>query len=405
MAPANLTTLSGDGKMPPTRFEDIGAILSHLDDAPVLKKLRSYRMTGRPGYPLRAMWRAYVCSFLLNLPSTNALIRELEDRPDFRIFCGFASLPHRTTFNRFIQRLAEHTDLVEATLASVTDKVRAFLPDFGKDVAVDSTTVRSHSNPNRKVISDPEASWTAKNSARAKSKDGKDWHWGYKVHQVADANYALPIAQLTTTAKRNDSPYLSKVIDHAQRVHPWFKPQAVIADRGYDSMENHQHLHGKGILPVIHIRKPSHTERVEGIYTKEGVPTCLGQVPMRYIRSDPKKGHLYRCVGCDLAKKDTPLNRYCLDEVWEDPTRNIRLFGVIRRDSSEWKAYYEKRQAIERMFKSMKESRRLERHFVRGLAQISLHALMSTMTYQATALVKLERGQRMSMNWMVRKVA
>ena len=107
--------------------------------------------------------------------------------PEFRIFSGFENaLPHRTTFNRFIQRLAQHPDLVETTLTQVTKKFRALLPDLGKETAVDPTAVRSHSNPNRNRISDPEASWTAKNSAKAKSKDGKEWHWGYKVHMVSD---------------------------------------------------------------------------------------------------------------------------------------------------------------------------------------------------------------------------
>ena len=398
------TTYSGDGQMP-SHLRELADNLAHVDDAAVLAKLRAYRLTGRPGYPLRALWRAYVCSFLLSLPSTNALMRELEDRPDFRIFCGFENgLPHRTTFNRFIQRLAEHADLVEMALVKVTENVKATLPDLGREVAVDSTTVRSHSNPNRKRISDPEASWTAKNSAKAKSKDGKEWHWGYKVHMVADANYGLPIAQITTTASRNDSPLLPKVMDKAKSLFAWFRPRALMADRGYDAASNHQYVLGKGTLPIIHIKKPSKTDLYEGIYTEDGVPTCIGQVPMRYVRSDPKKGHLYRCIGCHLRNK-SKLAPYCRTEVWEDPRRNIRLFGAIRRNSPEWNALYAKRQAIERTFKSMKESRRLERHFVRGLRKITLHAVMSTLTYQTTVLVKLLRGQTSTMNWMVRRVA
>ena len=52
----------------------------------------------------------------------------------------------------------------------------------------------------------------------------------------------------------------------------------------------------------------------------------------------------------------------------------------------------------------MKESRRLERHCVRGLRQITLHALMSVMSFQATALVRVLTGQADRMRWMVRKV-
>ena len=85
--------------------------------------------------------------------------------------------------------------------------------------------------------------------------------------------------------------------------------------------------------------------------------------------------------------------------------QDVFLFAATRRDGPEWKALYAKRQAIERVFKSMKESRRLERHCVRGLRQITLHSLMSALAFQATALVHLWAGQQDLMGWMVRKVA
>ena len=223
---------------------------------------------------------------------------------------------------------------------------------------------------------------------------------------VADANYGVPLAHFVTTAKRNDSPELPAVIARAEALYPWFKPSVVIADRGYDSKANHEHLHGKGVIPVIHIRRSTaHDGLHEGIYTEQGVPTCLGNIPMEYVRSDPEKGHLYRCqgAGCHLAAR--PGVHHCDTEVWEDPAENIRLVGVVRRDSPEWKALYLKRQAIERVFKSMKESRRLERHCIRGLRQITLHAVMSALAFQATVLVRVLSGELEWMRWMVRKVA
>ena len=251
---------------------ELSAVFSSLDDVALLARLQEYRPTGRQGYPLKALWRAYVGSFVLNLAHTNALIRRLEDDADFRTLCGFGDLPHRRTFNRFIRRLSHHADLVEATFADLTHQLKALIPGLGREVAVDATTVRSHCNPNRKRISDHEASWTAKNAARAKEK-GKEWHHGYKVHMVADANYGVPLAHFVTTAKRNDSPELPAVIARAEALYPWFRPSAVIADRGYDSRANHEHLHGKGILPIIHIRRSKgHAALYNGIYTKDGVP-------------------------------------------------------------------------------------------------------------------------------------
>lgn len=388
----------------PSRLNELRGVLALLNDQALLRRLAAYRRTGRPGYALKALWRAFVCSFLLNLGSTNALIRELCDNSAFRGLCGFKRLPHRTTFNRFIRRLARHLDLVEQVLAQLTEYLRRLLPDLGREVAIDSTAIRTHSNPNRKIISDPDASWTAKNSARAKT-GGTDWHFGYKGHLLADVNYGLPLCLMTTTAKRNDSPELPRLMDQAIQTYDWLRPYAVIADRGYDAQSNHLYLDQKGIVPVIHIRKPSHVKFREGIYTTEGVPTCIGQVPMRYVQSDPQKGHLYRCAGCHLAKSTRGGIRHCDTETWEDPSRNIRMFGAIRRDGPEWKALYAKRQAIERVFKSMKQSRRLERHCVRGLRQVALHALMSVITYQATALWKLQLGRADEMRWMVRQVA
>ena len=151
---------------------------------------------------------------------------------------------------------------------------------------------------------------------------------------MADANYGLPLAQITTTAKRNDSPWLPAVMDKARAALPWLQPTAAIADRGYDAASNHHYLDRQGVLPVILIRQTAKRGLVDGIYQKDGTPTCLGKVSMEYVRTDPVKGRLYRCRtgGCHLLGSRGGV-KYCDDEVWEDPRGNIRLFGVLRRDS------------------------------------------------------------------------
>ena len=388
----------------PIGLVELAVLLDRLENTPLIERLTAYRPVGRRGYSLRALWRAYLCTFFLNLPHTNALIRELQNNSDLRQLCGFGELPHRTTFNRFIQRLSRHADLVEKVFVDVTTELATLLPDMGRELAIDSTTIRSHSNYNRKHISDPEASWTAKTSAKARDGD-KEWLWGYKLHMVADANYGLPLGCLVTTASRNDSPVLPKLLEYTQLLHRWLQPLAVMADRGYDAKSNHQYLCDRNILPIIHIKRKANGALYDGIYTEQGVPTCIGRVPMRYIKSDLQKGHLYRCVGCHLAESNLGGVRYCDTEYWQDPRENIRLFGAIRRDGPEWREFYAKRQAIERVFKSLKESRRLERHCIRGLRQVTLHALMSVLTFQATVLARLLDGVTDEMRWMVRRIA
>ena len=218
-----------------------------------------------------------------------------------RLLCGFSGpLPSRRTFNRFVRRLSNHHDLVAECMAGLTDQLQELLPGFGQQVAIDSTTVRSHSNPKRKSkltgkCSDPEASWTAKNDARSKSKDGKTWSWGYKFHLVADANYGIPIYGYVTTASRPDVEHLTPPLDLGRGVHDWLRPEYVLADRGYDSRANHEAVKERGGVLICRARRKAHGALYEGIYTSEGVPTCMGMVEMDYVRSDPDLGHLYRC--------------------------------------------------------------------------------------------------------------
>lgn len=407
MALSYATVWRRDTQSAPSYSDELQAVWDTLPSFRILARLAAYRWTGRRGHSLQALWRAYAASFILNLPHTNALIRRLEDDEQFRLACGFdGTLPSRWTFNRFIQRLSYHRDLVEDCLNQVTNNLAALLPGFGDKVAVDSTTIRTHSNPNRKVVSDPDASWTAKNSAKAKT-GGKEWHFGYKYHGVADATYGLPITGYVTTASRNDSPELPKLLTKARATFAWWKPRMVIADRGYDAANNYECIANEhSAVPVILMRSLPKKALHEGIYTDEGVPTCLGQVPMEYVRSELGKGHLYRCrqEGCPLKKHKIGVH-YCADEIWETGEGNLRLFGLVRRDSQEWRDAYTLRWSIERCWKGLKESRRLERHCVRGLRQIGLHITVSVLTMQATALVHVLTEDGANLRWMVRRVA
>ena len=410
MAFYNSTASLGKMQGLPLGLAEVQAILDSIDASALLLVLWQYRWNGRPGYPVHVLWRAHLARFLLNLPSVNALIRRLQDDPGLMLVCGFSSLPggqtglpHRTTFNRFFTRLALHQDLVDQAMAPVTRRLHRTLPGFGENLAVDSTVIRTHSNPNRPLVSDPEASWTAKNSARAR--DGKDWYFGYKEHALVDATYGLPIVRFTTTASRNDSPELPNLMDKAARTHDWFAPVHVMADKGYDSVANHRAVLERGAIPIIALRNTPGRKRREGIYCQDGVPTCVGNVRMEYVRTDPAKGRLYRCRGAGCPLQDRQGVLYCRDELWENRQDNPRLFGLVRRGSREWDALYCLRQSVERVFKSLKQSRSLEAHCSRGLKRVGLHAAMAMLAFQATALYRLQTGQEGWMRWQVRRVA
>ena len=404
------------GYLSQASYGELEAIFQEVDASQLLSELGKRRWQGRPGYDLTALWRGYLASFKLNMGSTNDLIRSLQDDPLLRELCGFGdTLPHRTTFNRFVKRLADYPDLVRDCLCQINNQLPDLLPGFGDVVSIDATDVRSHSNPQKKkaatgLPSDPEARWGVKHSARSKETEKTEWFFGYKVHMVADATYDLPIDFKVTAGNRNDSPELPAVIETAMDTFDWFDPHTVLADRGYDATTNFEGLYLlHGIDPIIHIRKPTAQDGLyDGIFTADAVPTCLGMEPMEFVGRDGKGGLIFRCrsEGCHLKDSTQGGTKKCDTVVVEDPSENLRVLGgYTRRGSAEWKAKYKKRWSVERVFKSQKESRRLEDHFVRGLKNITLHCLMSTLSFQASALVKAKTGNKDSMRWMVRKVA
>ena len=257
------------------------------------------------------------------------------------------------------------------------------------------------------MVSDPDARWGVKHSSRAKE-GGTEYGFGYKMHLISDATHGVPLAFTITPANKSDSTELPPALRKTLASYPWLEPGCLLADRGYDSLANHRFLVSLGIIPVIHIRKPTAEDGLyDGIYTAEGKPTCLGQQAMEYVRTDPETGaHLFRCPGggCPLKKEGTKAVVHCDTEIWEEADVNLRVLGPLPRFTEAWKRLYSLRMSIERIFRSLKHSRGLEGHCVRGLRKITLQATLSVLTFQMTALARLRVGDSDRMRRMSVKV-
>ena len=404
------------GTSSPGAYAELQQILLALDDDALLERLRAYRSTGRSGWPLRALWSAYIASFHLDLDSINALIRRLEDDPGLRATCGFGEqLPHRTTFNRFVARLSNHPDLLARCIDGMTTTFQDLLPCFGQEVAIDSTDIATYSNPNKKSkvtgdVSDPEARWGVKHSARAKDQEKTEYFFGYKLHALVDANYEIPISFRITSGNSSDSPELRTLMDQAFADLGWFQPKSAMADRGYDALANFEYLWlDHQVDPVIHIRRPTAKDGLyDGLFNGDSRPLCMGMVPMEHAGRTGDGSHIFRCRsgGCHLKQGLQSGIVHCDTVITENPADYLRVLGGrIWRGSAEWHEQYSKRWSVERVFKTLKKALRLEGHYIRGGKFINLHIMMSILTFQASALTKLLAGGLNSMRWMVRQVA
>ena len=390
-------------------YEYIAEALDSIDATKLLRRLNEYRANGgRRTYQIQSFWRAYMLTFLLDLSSINALIRRLWNDPQLQLLCGFSKLPDRRTFNRFVARLSEHRDLVDECMAQVIEQLKVLIPDLGENVAVDSTAVRTHSNDNKKSkitgqVSDLDATRGVRTNARNPKKI--ESYFGYKCHILSDVKHQVPLTGFVTPANRSDSPELPTLLEQAESQYSWFRPRYVMADRGYDSASNHEAVLDKDAAFICPMRKWSSKQRY-GIYDRNGTPSCEGEERMEYLGTHPDRGHLYKCPkwGCRIQTESGFVS--CEVFVWVDWRTKAypRLHGPVRRGSPEWKRLYKFRQSIERIFKSVKESLRLERHYIRGLNKIALHSSMSALAYTAAALTKTQAGIA-DKRWMVQRVA
>ena len=151
------------------------------------------------------------------------------------------------------------------------------------------------------------------------------WIFGYKVHLVADARRDIPLNVAVTTGSQSDTTYLVPVVEETSP-----KPEVVIADRGYDSGDNNEWLHRRGIAPVIHKRNPKSgfLTRNGQKYSEMGTPLCECGQERPYLGTDPETGvRVYGPVtDCERGGKFKGFSR-CDFEVHVNPEDDIRLFG------------------------------------------------------------------------------
>jgi hypothetical protein len=211
-----------------------------------------------------------VASFYLNITHDTDLVRALESNPLLAAAIGIDSpddVPSKFAICRFRRKLAGFKDAVADVLTASVDRLRDTLPGFGATVAVDATDVKAWAN-SFKPDTDPDAAVGAK-------KKGHLFYWrGYKVHLAVDADSELPIWFNVTAANTYDGHALAPVLTDATQRFDWFKPEYVLADKGYDSEKLFRFVgEGLGATPVIDVQA-KHPPKKPSARTKSDFRPC-----------------------------------------------------------------------------------------------------------------------------------
>ena len=111
-----------------SQYTRLSSILAALLDDGLVDMLTA--PTGRKGHGVRTLWRAYVACFVVNSTTISAGLRQIADDPLLSEVVG--GTPTKFALCRFIKKLKDHTDLLDASMAALVDGVREFLPDLGE---------------------------------------------------------------------------------------------------------------------------------------------------------------------------------------------------------------------------------------------------------------------------------
>ncbi|MDQ3090850.1 MAG: transposase, partial [Actinomycetota bacterium] len=256
-------------KVPPrSAATEIAGLLDSPEIGRLIAELEQTRWTGRPGYPLRAMVGVALAKSIYSIPTwtrTVALVREHDALR--KAIGGSGEPPSHWACYRFAAKLRAYSDLLDACIARVLDRLRAEKPEFGRDLAIDASDLPVYANgqrylskngPERKRYSDPDASWGHRSAVSTRKGGG---FYGYKVHAAVCARTDLPVAWQVETAGSHESNYVAPLLDCARS--RGFAAETTALDMGYDNERVYGECEDRGSRPrrVLRARAPARPRR------------------------------------------------------------------------------------------------------------------------------------------------
>lgn len=424
-------------------LERLRLVTEYMPDEGLMDKLERERKNGRDDYPVRAMWNAVLAGVVFQHISVESLRRELSRNGQLRYMCGFRAstrksrgrkkkveiVPPAWVFTRFLKKLLECEAEINKIFEQLVEELRELLPDFGKDLAIDSKAIQSLSNRQNKNSKedgrrDNDADWGRK-EYRGIREDGTAWEkivkwFGYKLHLIVDSNYELPVAYSLTKASEPDINEAHRIIERLDEERPEVLEicETIEADRGYDDTKLIKKTWDEyKIKPVVDIRNmwkdPDGTRQLEGyenaVYNYKGNVYC-------YCLETGEKREM--AVGGfeedrETLKKLCPAKQYGIEckcmctcpikqGIRIKLEENRRIFTPIDRASYKWERYYNKRTSVERVNSRLDESFGFEKHYIRGKKKMEVRCGIALCVMLAMAVGRIKEKQQDKMRSLVK---
>jgi hypothetical protein len=281
--------------------------------------------------------------------------------------------PSKWAAYRFAEKLRDNGDKVERCIDAVVEGLKAKLPTYGTDLAIDASDMPAYANGQRFVSkdsevernwhTDPDASWGHRSAVSTRRGGG---FFGYRLHMATCTATDLPVAWTVETAKAHETRFVADLLDTAKSRGAMAATAAL--DKGYDIQRIHSECMERDCLPLIPLKQTPDVKRGE-----HRPPECQHGV-WTFAGADRKRGaSKWRCPTGECKPAST----------W---VAADRLHPLIPRETKRFKAGYRKRAAVEREFGRLKDQWGLRPLRVRGLERVRLHADLTVLTKLACAL-------------------
>jgi len=307
-------------------------ILSRLKLDDIERMVRgAYHKKGSVGRPPRkpiGVFKALIIKRVQQVPSDRELCRRLWNDPEMRMLCDIEA-EQKPFHPSHLTRFRTRigTKRLERIMRKIIRELSKAGVIDGETVVMDATFIKAHSKR------DPHDNSQGSSDSDARvGRNGKTYDLGYKLHVAADAKSELPLAVVAAPANENEKKHASKLFNKALKT-TGKQVKTLIADSQYSSRKLRDQVSAFGARAVIPY--PANQHRGE----------------KRLLRVD----------------------------------RYFRTHGpaVDRRA-------YRQRAAVERMNSRLKEQLSLNRHRVRGLRNVTIHALLCIIAMLLTALAALK---------------
>lgn len=289
---------------------------------------------GRPPRKPIGIFKALIVKRVKQIPSDRELYRRLWYDQDLREVCNIEA-EQKPYHPSQMTRFRNRVGIerLERIINSLVDELLKGGLIIGKTIVMDATFIKAYSKR------DPHENSRGGSDPQARvGRNGKTYELGYKLHIAVDAKSELPLAVIVASANDNEKKHVPALLEKTLKVTK-DRVKLIVADSQYSSRNLRDQASNLGVKVVI----PFPTNQQRG---QKGL-----------LRVDK----YFRTHG---------------------PTDEKRVYRL--------------RSSVERVNSRLKEQLCLEKHRVRGLRRVTVHALicMIAMLLNAVAAFRLNKEEK-----------